>query len=144
MNGTYPLLLKRICLTWYKVGSLGGQLRCSSAVLCLYSPFGKGLDYVLTNSLHPYFKPARITCLKPVHQPISSIQALYSLNFSSTGCFWLLSFAHVGAERQTYIQTTYTHTFPKTILVNQGCAHSRFLASCGRAPGLKEVNKLIF
>jgi len=53
MNGTRPFHLKEFIL----LGSLGGQLRCFSAVLCLYSPLGKAFTiYVLTNSLHPYFK----------------------------------------------------------------------------------------
>jgi len=52
--------------------------------------FGKGLHYVLTNSLHPYFK-------------------------------------------YTY-KLTYTHTFGKTISVNQARTHSRPL---GHGPDLK-------
>ena len=42
-------------------GSLEGKLRCFSAVSHSYSC----LHYVLTNSLHPYIKPARVTHLKP-------------------------------------------------------------------------------
>ena len=52
------------------------------------------------------------------------------------------SFAHVGVERQTNIQT-YIHTntytlFGKTnIAVNQACTNSQSSAGCGRTSGLK-------
>ena len=68
-------------------------------------PFGKGLHYVLTNLLHPYFKQARITQV-----PISLIQAFYSLHFSYTRCLLLASTALlIWAWKGK--QHTYKHTY---------------------------------
>ena len=121
-------------------GSLGGQLCCFSAGL----RFLKGFHYVLTNSFHLYFKPTRITRLRPKFASLKlntgSIQ-VYSLHFSYTSCFWLLKLCSRGygqTNKYTNIHT-YTHTFWKTILVNQAHAHSRPLAGYGHTPGLKTL-----
>ena len=132
--------------------SLEGQLRCFFAVLPQYSIFYN----ILTNLLHPYFKPVCITqslpackvrdkyaqncskrmicqridiwillkqtnirCLSPT---IRLIQALYTLHFSYTGCFWLVRICLCGCGKttnmhiciHTYVRTyihTYIHTY---------------------------------
>ena len=142
MNGTCPLSFERICFT----RSLGGQLRCfqlfyahkalwERASLCPY----KFIPPILQTSTYYLPQPK-------VHQPISLIQALYSLHFLYTGCFWLIKFCSRGCRKtntHTYIQTNkHTHnTFLKTILVNQMHAHSRPLAGCGCAPGLSIITE---
>ena len=95
-------------------GSLGGQLHCFPAVLC---PYSRPSHYTC---ISPYklALPVFQTCTTLIHQPISLIQALAFISHIRAA-FGFSSYAHVGAERQTYIyihtnELTYIHTHTHT------------------------------